>query len=243
MELVRLTIDKLDNTSTGSGAFLLILKEAEVKNPRLIPIVIGAFEAQAIIFGLEKKFKPPRPITHDLFYKVLTHLGYHLEKVIINKFEEGIFFAQLVLKKGEEIHYFDSRTSDAVALAVRFNAPIYAAKKVVEDTGVYVAAYRKKSPENDLLEEIFDMLESDSPGDEPGENPPSGLENKIIFLLQKALGIDYNKARKMDETEINEHLQKAIENEEYEKAAQLRDVLNLIKEKNNESPDDRWDEA
>ncbi len=234
MELIRLHIDKLDNTTTGSGAFLLILKEAGTEKPRMIPIVIGAFEAQAIIFGLEKKYKPPRPITHDLFYNVLTYFGYRLNKIIINRFHEGIFYAQLVLEKDGQEYIFDSRTSDAVAMAVRYNAPIFAAKEVVDETGVYISAVRPPERADDLLDEIFDMLEKDPPEKSVSSNPPSDKESKIIFLLQEALGVNYQKARQMNEEEINTYLQQAIENEEYEKAAKLRDVLKLMKENDND---------
>lgn len=133
MDRVNLSVLGLSTSQSQAGAYALILQE-EDGNAR-IPIIIGATEAQAIAIALEG-LKPPRPLTHDLFINLSNAYDIHLLEVEINKIEEGIFYSQLVFKGKAGKVTMDARTSDAVALAVRFKAPIYATKDVLEKAGI-----------------------------------------------------------------------------------------------------------
>ena len=264
MDLIPLRIDKLVSTETGTGAFLMVMKEADKDNGRILPIVIGPYEAQAIIFGMEKNIEVPRPITHDLFFNVLRTLGYKLTKVVINKFSEGVFYARLILEKDGSIMEFDSRPSDAVALAVRFQAPVYTTEEVLKKTGVEPEKLDKmdKSEEDDLL---FENLKNDQEDFDP---PPFIRDidkeiDKLISELEDVFGNQDNntfkinlndedakelaesffrlmdkllsqlpggkKKNKMpDEEELTRMMNEAIANEDYERAAQLRDALKML---------------
>jgi len=122
MKRVRLNIIGLSNSQTKSGAYALIL--GEENGERRLPIIIGAFEAQAIFVALEKDIKPPRPLTHDLFKNFADSFNISLKEVIIHKIEDGVFYSSLICitKQGESI--IDARTSDAIALAIRFNCKV-----------------------------------------------------------------------------------------------------------------------
>jgi len=240
MELIKLEVSRLENSATGTGAFLLHLKEADKENPRILPIVIGAFEAQAIIFGLEKNLKPPRPITHDLFYNVLRGLGYTLEKVIISKLHEGIFYSNIYLqdKEGKETYVFDSRTSDAVALAVRFNAPIYTYDKVMDEAGVEIKT-RPIEDLKDLDKEIQRALDELLP--EEDEEILQGLQEEILDKIRKLMkeffGEEFELSQGSKE-DLEKLLQKAIENEDYETAAKIRDLIKELENRQQKSDDD-----
>ena len=159
---------------------------------RRLPIVIGSNEAQAIAMGLEGN-QPSRPITHDLFKRFATHYGVDIKEVVITRFLEGVFYAMLICKQGDDISMIDARPSDAIALAVRFNCPISAYENVMNEASIE-------------MEEIKDMESSQEqePIEEPNEEP---LENLTVEQLQKLL-------------------QMAIDEENYEKAAELRDLIN-----------------
>jgi uncharacterized protein len=133
MKKVRLNIMGMSYSQSSSGAYALILG-VQGENLRL-PIIIGGFEAQAIAIELEK-MKPSRPLTHDLFKNFAITYHINILEVIINKFEEGIFFAKLVCEQNGIITEIDSRTSDAIALALRFNCPIYTFQKILDDAAI-----------------------------------------------------------------------------------------------------------
>ena len=134
MSLVRLIIKGISYSQTQNGAYALILSELE--GQRKLPIVIGAFEAQSIAIALEKEIKPLRPLTHDLFKNFSDHFNINLVEVIIYNLVEGIFFAKLICEQeGKEVE-IDSRTSDAIALAVRFECPIYTFEFVLSSAGI-----------------------------------------------------------------------------------------------------------
>lgn len=187
MRKIQLSIAALATNESQSNNFVVILKEEE--GIRRLPVVIGGFEAQAIAIAIEK-IKPNRPLTHDLFKNVLIELKVELKEVIISNLKSGVFYAKLVCVKenGEQLE-IDSRTSDAIALAVRFSSPIYAYDFILQEAGI-------------SLEE------------EESESEETAIENKWETYpsnkLQKAL----------DE---------ALEKEDYEKAAQIRDELNKRK--------------
>ncbi len=130
---VKLRVMGLTFSQTQTGSYALVL--AEETGKKRIPIMIGAFEAQAIALHMEE-LKPPRPLTHDLFLSFAIAYNVDLKEVLINKLEEGIFYSELVFTKEGEIIRIDSRTSDAVALALRFKCPIFTTTEIIEKAGI-----------------------------------------------------------------------------------------------------------
>lgn len=136
MDYKQLIIRGISYSQTQSGAYALLLEHEETGVK--LPVVIGNFEAQSISLGLEKDLRPPRPLTHDLFTKFVNSTHYTLESVIIYQIIDGVFFSNLNFKNtenGEEL-ILDARTSDAVAMAVRFDAPIYTTEQVLNEAGI-----------------------------------------------------------------------------------------------------------
>ena len=136
MDYKKLIIRGISYSQTQTGAYALLLEHEETSVK--LPVVIGNFEAQSISLGLEKDLKPPRPLTHDLFSKFVNSTHYTLESVIIYQIIDGVFFSNLNFKNkdnGEEL-ILDARTSDAVAMAVRFDAPIYTTEQVLNEAGI-----------------------------------------------------------------------------------------------------------
>ena len=198
MKRVRLNIIGLSNSQTKSGAYALIL--GEENGERRLPIIIGAFEAQAIFVALEKDIKPPRPLTHDLFKNFADSFNISLKEVIIHKIEDGVFYSSLICitKQGESI--IDARTSDAIALAIRFNCKVLTYEDVLMKAGI-------------ILDK--DLPKKQKPNIEKTEDPDRPTHKKSIKTIPiKAL---------------EAALEKAIKSENYEKAAQLRDELNKRK--------------
>lgn len=136
MKRVKLKVMGISYSQTQSGAYALILLEE--KGDRRIPIIIGGFEAQAIVIKLEN-LDPPRPLTHDLFKKFADEFGIYVTEVMIYKLEEGVFFSKLVCNNGEKEYSIDSRTSDAVALALRFGCPIFITEEILEKAGITIS--------------------------------------------------------------------------------------------------------
>ncbi len=192
MNKIRLEIIGMSYSQSQSGAYALIL--GEHGGARRLPIIIGGFEAQAIAVELEK-MKPSRPLTHDLFKNFAEHYNIFLKEVVIDKFMEGVFFAKLICMQGEDISEIDARTSDAVALAIRFRCPIYTHESIMKDAGIVMEDKAEELQESENDEEIWEESRSDE------------------FS-------EYN----LDE--LKEMLQKAIDNEEYEKASSIRDEIN-----------------
>lgn len=135
MKRVKLKVMGISYSQTQSGAYALILLEEN--GDRRIPIIIGGFEAQAIVIKLEN-LDPPRPLTHDLFKKFADEFNVYVTEVMIYKLEEGVFFSKLVCNNGEKEYAIDSRTSDAVALALRFNCPIFITEDILEKAGITI---------------------------------------------------------------------------------------------------------
>ena len=195
MKKIQLEIVGLSYSQSQSGAYALILG-VKGGNKRL-PIIIGGFEAQAIAIHLEN-MKPTRPMTHDLFKNFATHYGIQVQEVIINKFEEGIFFSKLVCELNGKISEIDSRTSDAVALAIRFGCPIYTYEYIIEAAGL-------------SQEDV-----ADSGMEEPEEKiPPSERKGYKDYSLE----------------ELEEMLQIAVAEENFEEASRIRDEINNRKKK------------
>jgi len=167
---VKLRVMGLTFSQTQTGSYALIL--AEESGKKRIPIMIGAFEAQAIALHLEE-LKPPRPLTHDLFLSFSRAYGVDLIEVLINKLEEGIFYSELVFFHDDDTVRIDSRTSDAVALALRFKCPIYTTLEILDKAGVILA---------DKAEEEKD-IEKESSADE------DTIESKPLAELEEMLAL------------------------------------------------------
>ena len=159
MSLVRLNIKGISYSQTQSGAYALIL--SEVDGQRKLPIVIGAFEAQSIAIALEKDIQPPRPLTHDLFKNFSDRFDIVVKQVIIHKLVDGVFYASLICERDKIEEIIDARTSDAIALALRFSAPIFTYKNILEKAGIILKTDSKKEDEENQPEEVllFDDLE------------------------------------------------------------------------------------
>ena len=153
MEKVELEITGINYSYSQSGAYTLIL--SEIGGSRRLPIIIGQFEAQSIAIELEK-LKPSRPLTHDLFKKFANTFHVKLNEVVINKFEEGVFYSILVFEKENQFYTVDARTSDAVALAIRFNCPIYTDEEILKEIGVMFEVNSEKNTDNDIKSEEED---------------------------------------------------------------------------------------
>lgn len=182
MEKIRLEIIGMKYSQSQSGAYALILEERNGK--RRLPIIIGSFEAQAIAIELEK-IKTPRPLTHDLFRTFAESFGIRLTEVVINKFQDGVFFAKLVCMQDENEQEIDSRTSDAIALALRFSCPIYTYESILLAAGIMA----EEEPEQ----------EGDTPPSEELQRKREDLseysEQELKEFLQLAVANeDYEKA-------------------------------------------------
>lgn len=204
MKKIRLEIIGLSYSQTQSGAYALVL--AEVEGNRRLPIIIGSPEAQSIAIELEK-MTPTRPLTHDLFKSFAEAFTIEVKEVIIYNLVEGIFFAKLICVRGEDEVEIDSRTSDAIALATRFDCPIYTYEFILSSAGI-------------ILEET-EMGESDSPEAAEAETVSSGSSRKKGDSFS-----DYS------DDELKDMLKEAIESEAYERASKIRDELNGRKKSN-----------
>lgn len=203
MSLVKLTIKGISYSQTQNGAYALILNE--VDGDRKLPIVIGAFEAQAIAIALEKEIKPPRPLTHDLFKNFADRFDIIVKQVIIHKLVDGVFYSSIICERDKIEEIIDARTSDAIALALRFHAPIFTYKNILDKAGIFLKTNPKEG-ENDS-QEMDDIL----------SNPDTfGLEesNTSGSLYQQNTLL-----------ELNELLDAAVLDEDYEKAAKIRDEI------------------
>ena len=181
MDKIKLEIVGMSYSQSQSGAYALILGETEGK--RRLPIIIGGFEAQAIAVELEK-MKPSRPLTHDLFKSFADHYGIHIKEVIIDQFKHGVFHAKLITVSGDKESLIDSRTSDAVALAIRFKCPIFTYEKIMAEAGIIMD--EKKTDVEEEPEESAEVTEN-----EYGVYSISELET---MLKQAVENEDYEKA-------------------------------------------------
>ncbi len=211
MSLIQLDIKGISYSQSRSGAYALVL--TEVNGTRTLPIVIGAFEAHSIAIGLENDIKPQRPLTHDLFVNFAKIFQITVKKVIIHKLIDGIFYSSLVCERNKEEIIVDSRTSDAVAIAIRFEAPIYTYENILDKAGIDLKI-------TDLSQQEEEQAEEDL-SDEDKE-----ILQEIISDLEQALESSYENH---SIEELERMMQTAIENEEYEKAAQIRDEINRRK--------------
>ncbi len=195
MKKVKLNILGLSYSQTQTGAYALVLSEAD--GNRRIPIIIGAVEAQAIAIQLEG-LKPPRPLTHDLFLNVALAFDIEIVEVFIHKLEEGIFYAEIVCEQNSNRIRIDSRTSDAIALALRFECPIFTTEDILEKAGINM-----EFDESGEAGDEFDEVDSDTKKSSAGH-------------------VDYSDYAP---EELNELLDAAIADEDYEKASEIRDEI------------------
>ena len=152
MNLVQLLINGISYSQTQNGAYALILSELE--GERKLPIVIGTNEAQSIAIAIEKEIKPPRPLTHDLFKNFCVRFDIKIKQVIIHKLVDGVFYSSVICERDGIEEIIDSRSSDAIALAIRFEAPIYTYENILEKAGVIIKV-EKEIDERSLLKELF----------------------------------------------------------------------------------------
>ncbi|SNR93532.1 hypothetical protein SAMN06295967_10162 [Belliella buryatensis] len=193
---IELEILGLTSNHTQSGSFTLVLGELE--GGRRLPIVIGMFEAQAIAIEIEKII-PNRPMTHDLFKSFATGFGFSIERILISDMQEGVFFAKIICKNASKMVEIDARPSDAIAIAVRFDAPIFCTAKVMSEAAIEVNEDEEKS-----------VSSKSSKSNRPVPSPKKPSDSLKDFSLEK----------------LNQLLDKAIHNEDYEKAARIRDEIN-----------------
>ena len=202
MSLIKLTIKGISYSQTQSGAYALVL--SEVEGTRTLPIIIGAFEAQSIAIALEKEIKPPRPLTHDLFKTFADRFFIQVKQVIIHKLVDGVFFSSLLCERDGKEEVIDTRTSDAIALAVRFQAPIFTYENILDKAGIYLK-----------IDE--DISEADEEEEEE--------EEKKVEEFEFALDNDDNIFVEMSLSELQDQLNDAVINEDYELAARIRDEI------------------
>ncbi len=201
MKKIELEIIAISHSITQTQSYAVVL--GEVNGSRRLPIVIGGFEAQAIAVALEK-MNPSRPLTHDLMKNFLIAFGIDLHEVIINDLQEGVFYSKLVCSNEQDTIEIDSRTSDAIAMAVRFGCPIYTYEHILQNAGILLEETdenkRKKGGEESLDEEIRNTGHED--------------------LKQMTL------------IELNNLLTEVLENEDYIRAIAIRDEINSRNQEN-----------
>ncbi|WP_338376830.1 bifunctional nuclease family protein [uncultured Flavobacterium sp.] len=203
MSLVKLTIKGISYSQTQNGAYALILNE--VDGERKLPIVIGAFEAQSIAIALEKEIKPPRPLTHDLFKSFADRFDIVVKQVIIHKLVDGVFYSSIICERDKIEEIIDARTSDAIALALRFQAPIFTYKNILDKAGIYL----NTNPIEDDIENVDndDVLSTPETFGQEDKTPKG--ESFSQFSVE----------------ELYAKLEEAVQNEDYEKAARIRDEI------------------
>jgi bifunctional DNase/RNase len=202
LKKIKLEILGLSSSQSQTGSFALVLGETD--GNRRLPIIIGMFEAQAIAIEIEKII-PNRPMTHDLFKAFANNFHFHVEEIVISDLKEGVFFAKLVCSDGLKKVDIDSRPSDAIAIGLRFDAPIFTYENILAEAGIV------------LTDEEEEEKEKDKPTEkkEPKEKKPKKESSRRSADDLKNYSVD----------KLNELLKEAIEKEDYEKAAKLRDEL------------------
>ena len=195
MNKVNLEILGLTYSESSTGAYVLIM--GDKNSQRRLPIVIGSAEAESIAVGIEKH-KNGRPHTHDLFIRFAREFGIEIMEVVINRFRDGVYYAMLVCKQGDDLTMVDARPSDAIAIAVRVGCEIYAYESVMEEAGIL-------------------MDDMDEPKENESEN--ASINKGVTSTSMELLNIEA----------LEDLLQEAIDNEDYQKAAQIRDEINRRK--------------
>lgn len=204
MSKIKLNVLGISYSQTQTGAYALVLTEEN--GERRIPIIIGGFEAQAIAIQLEG-LKPPRPLTHDLFLNFAMSFGINLLEVNIYRLEEGVFYSQLICNNGGKDIEIDTRTSDAIALALRFKCPIYTTEEILQKSGI-----------------VIDIESEDK------TEPKSSTSDKTSGKkTQKKSSLSRDEYKNLDVDTLENLLDEAVKKEEYEKASIIRDEINKKK--------------
>ena len=203
MDLIQMTVRGISYSETQTGAYALILNEE--KGERKLPIIIGGFEAQSIAIALEQEVKPSRPLTHDLFKSFGERFNIYVKQVIIHKLVDGIFFSSLICERDKIEEIIDARTSDAIALAIRYNAPIYAYDSILKKAG-FTAAISENSKKLSEDKWIQNFVKEQSDRNE-----------------------DIGDLKKLSVSKLKSLLTKLVSQENYEKAAKVRDELSKRK--------------
>ena len=199
MSLIQLNIKGISYSQTQSGAYALVLSEMD--GSRTLPIIIGAFEAQSIAIALETEIRPPRPLTHDLFKSFSDRFLIIVKEVVIHKLVDGVFFSTLICERDGVEETIDARTSDAIAIAVRFEAPIYTYENILEKAGVFLK----------IEEELGLHTQSDPKEDSLKlEELPIKKDSSFSEVSLK---------------ELHKRLNDAVTEEKYELAAKIRDEI------------------
>ena len=206
MDLIKLEIHGISYSENLSGAFALVLNE--YKGLRKLPVVIGGFEAQAIALALQKNIKTSRPLTHELFKGFADKFEIKLKKVIIHKLVDGVFFSNMVCEKDGDTVTIDSRTSDAIAMALRFNAPIFTYESILNEVG-FESDFKYEKKIDFSEEEAFLNLE---------KKDDESL--KEINLKSENIKLENLSLKK-----LNEMLDKSLAKEDYEFSAKIRDEI------------------
>ena len=206
MSLVRLNIKGISYSQTQNGAYALILSEEN--GDRKLPIVIGAFEAQSIAIALEKEIMPPRPLTHDLFKTFATRYEIIVKQVIIHKLLDGVFYSSIICEREKIEEIIDARTSDAIALALRFNAPIFTYKNILDKAGIHTETGTKKTTNSKKTEIVSEQ---------------------ILIGEERKEDLSENDFSKHSLKTLKKLLTEAVNNEEYEKAVNIRDEISKRK--------------
>ena len=191
MSLIRLTINRISYSQTHNGAYALLLDEKN--GERKLPIVIGGFEAQSIAVALEREIRPPRPLTHDLFKSFSDCFEIKIKQVIIHKIVDGVFFSSLICERDKIEEIIDSRTSDAIALAIRFNSPIFTYENVLEKAGIILKPGENKK-------------QTDSHSKKNSLSKKIDYSKLSIIQLEKAISV----AVKNEDYELAAHLRDEI---------------------------------
>ena len=206
MKLIQLKINGISYSETQSGAYALILSELD--GGRRLPIIIGGFEAQSVAIALDKELKPKRPLTHDLFKSFADRFNIYVKQVIINKLMDGVFFSSLICEKDKTEEIIDSRTSDAIAMALRFNAPIFIYDSILNEAG-FDEKNINKSKKNKSDESWIQSFVKEE-----------GKQMKVPDDLNK-----------LPLSKLKSLLDKLVNLEDYERAVKIRDEISKRKNK------------
>ena len=198
MGLIKLTIKGISYSQTQTGAYALVLSEME--GSRTLPIIIGAFEAQSIAIALEKEIRPPRPLTHDLFKTFSDRFSIEIKEVIIHKLIDGVFFSSLICQKDGVEEVIDARTSDAIAIAVRFQAPIFTYENILDKAGVFL------------------KIEDELGLNDLSETEEVSIDTEDILEVDTTYSISKVSVSELNNKAINHFL-------EFEEAAKIRDEI------------------
>jgi len=203
MKLIQMTVKGISHSETQTGAYALILNEE--KGNRKLPIIIGGFEAQSIAIALEQEIKPSRPLTHDLFKSLADRFDINVKQVIVHKLVDGVFYSSLICERDKIEEIIDSRTSDAIALALRYQAPIFIYDSILKKAGFTpaVSSNEKKSPVDSWIQD---------------------------YVTEKTkTNVKLEDLEKLSVSKLKNLLSALLANENYEKAAQIRDEISKRK--------------